>query len=199
MWIPGYPEVWKESFQAPQIMGKSSGKTESCEWIPATITSPLVPYPAEGVRSLTLMAGTVEEAQRNGEDVKREALRLTTRINRGLSGPSDLFRLLEYHPGILLDPEVREKTARLVHSARFRRGKGHRELGRMFRRHPLLVLGMVKRHQEEGQTQSLGQIFEWIAREVHLETESVKNLYHQALHDSRFKPLMVFNDWRRKP
>ncbi len=181
-------------------MGKSSGKPESCEWIPATITSPLVPYPAEGARSLTLMAGTVEEAQRNGEDVKREALRLTTRINRGLSGPSDLFRLLEYHPGILLDPEVREKTARLVHSARFRRGKGHRELGTMFRRHPLLVLGMVRRLLEEGGARTLDGAFEQVARENFLEPASVKNLYHQALHDSRFKPLMVLNDWEaRKP
>lgn len=176
-------------------MDKSSVKPESYEWIPATITSPLVPYPAEGARSLTLMAGTVEEAQRNGEDVKREALRLTTRINRGLSGPSDLFRLLEYHPGILLDPEVRERTARLVHSARFRRGKGHRELGRMFRRHPLVVHGIVEWLRKQGEAKTLEEAFKQVAKEMCLETESVHNLYYQALHDSRFRPFLVFNDW----
>ena len=155
-------------------------------------------YPAEGTLALTLVDGTVEEAQRNGEDVKREALRLTTRINRGLSGPSDLFRLLEYHPGILKDPKVRERTARLVHSARFRRGKGHRELGTMFRRHPLLVHGLVGWYREKGGAGTLDEAFVLVGREIFLEPESVKNLYYQALHDSRFKPLMVFNDWERR-
>ncbi len=184
-----------EGFKAPQIMDKLSGKPEFCEWIPATITSPLVPYPAEGARALTLMVGTVGEAFQRGQEVKREALRLVTLIERRKKEPADLFRLLEYHPDILLDPEVRDRTALLVHSARFRRGKGHRELGRMFRRHPLVVHGIVEWLRKQGEAKTLEEAFKQVAKEMCLETESVHNLYYQALHDSRFRPFLVFNDW----
>jgi hypothetical protein len=144
-------------------------------------------YQIEGVKTLP---ASVDSASTYTNELLRECRR---RFKRR-SDPAAIMNLLNDHPWLIVDPWVREKFFTFAHAGRLRRHPG-RPRG-TFTVHPLLIYGLVQECIAAKLEKNRHRAFDWVSSRLGcVRPDRVKQLYDQAMQDSRFRAtLLEFSD-----
>lgn len=188
-----------------------SSKSETYEAIPAAMVLQAAPIPARGM---------LEDAREQGGRIDRKNYSIvgaktlpasvdsaSTYTNELLkecrqgfmrrSDPAAIMNLLNNHPWLIADPWVGEKFFTFAHSGRLRRHPG-RPRG-TFTVHPLLIYGLVQECIAAKLEKNRHRAFDWVSDRLGcVRPDRVKQLYDQAMHDSRFRAILLeFSDQTR--
>ncbi len=185
-----------------------SGKSETYEAIPAMMALQAAPIPAGGMlESARKQGGRIDRKNYLIEGAKtfpasvdsasaytNELLRECRQRFKRRSDPAAIMNLLNDHPWLIAEPWVCENFFKFMHSGRLRRSRG-RPRG-TFTVHPLLIYGLVQECIAAKLEKNRHRAFDWVSDRLGCVCpDRVKQLYDQAMQDSRFRAILLeFSD-----
>jgi len=167
-------------------------KTGSYIGIPAEICFPLVPIPKKRP-NLELEGALPHQVEfpltsvDSAEDLTRGLIRKCERFFRAGS-PEEITRILDDHPSLALDSQIRKILVKLAEHGRLRNPCG-RPRSR-FKEHPLVVVALVKELILQGKVPNQEMAFHWLGK-IGMAYSTARDLYYRAHEDSRFQTLFI--------